>query len=130
MKLTKVDLKLQSASGDIYLIDIKTAKPNAGAYREFKRTMLEWTAAMLADDPNAKIHTLIAIPYNPEHPKKYDRWTILGMLEIDQELLVAEGFWDFLGGKGCYEQLLDVFEEVGVELRDEIDEYFAKYVGG
>ena len=92
--------------------------------------MLEWTAAMLADDPNAKIHTLIAIPYNPEHPKKYDRWTILGMLEIDQELLVAEGFWDFLGGKECYEQLLDVFEEVGVELRDEIDEYFAKYVGG
>ncbi|MCB5228521.1 MAG: TdeIII family type II restriction endonuclease [Candidatus Cloacimonetes bacterium] len=129
VKLTKVDLKLQSASGDIYLIDIKSAIPKIGSYELYKRTMLERTAAILADDPTCKIHTMIALPYNPYHPEPYELWIIKGMLDLDEELLVAEGFWDFLGGKGCYEQLLDVFEEVGVELRDEIDAYFAKHVG-
>jgi hypothetical protein len=32
-------------------------------------------------------------------------------------------FWDFLGGEGAYKELLDCFERVGIELRDEIDEY-------
>ncbi|NLK49341.1 MAG: TdeIII family type II restriction endonuclease [Candidatus Cloacimonetes bacterium] len=129
VKLTKVDLKLQSDSGDIYLIDIKSAIPKIGAYEVYKRTMLERTAAILAEDPTCKIHTKIALPYNPYYPKPYELWVMKGMLDLDEELLVAEEFWDFLGGKGCYEHLLDVFEEVGVELRDEIDAYFAKYVG-
>ena len=29
--------------------------------------------------------------------------------------------------EGTYPQLLDVFEKVGIELRSEIDAYFAKY---
>ncbi len=50
-----------------------------------------------------------------------------GMLDLDNELKVAEEFWDFLGGEGTYQQLLDAFERVGIELRSEIDEYFAKF---
>jgi type II restriction enzyme len=40
VKPTKVDLKLISHDGTIYLIDLKTAKPNAGGFKEFKRTLL------------------------------------------------------------------------------------------
>ena len=50
VKLTKVDLKLVSNTGTIYLIDLKTAKPNAGGFKEFKRTLLEWVAAALAGE--------------------------------------------------------------------------------
>ena len=50
-----------------------------------------------------------------------------GMLDLDKELKVAEGFWDFLGGKGAYKDLLDCFEKSGIELRPEIDKYFAKF---
>ncbi|HOD53435.1 MAG TPA: TdeIII family type II restriction endonuclease [Candidatus Cloacimonadota bacterium] len=127
VKSTKVDIKLTSHDNTIYLIDIKTAKPNAGGFKEFKRTLLEWVAITLADNPNANVQTLIAIPYNPYEPKSYSRWTIRGMLDCDNELKVAEEFWDFLGGKGAYLELLDIFEKVGVDLRSEIDEYFAKY---
>jgi hypothetical protein len=49
------------------------------------------------------------------------------MLDIEQELKVAEEFWDFLGGKGAYYELLNCFERVGIELRSEIDEYFSKF---
>jgi len=35
---------------------------------------------------------------------------------------VGKEFWDFLGGSNTYEDLLNVFEEAGLELYDEIDE--------
>lgn len=130
VKPTKVDLKLLSSNGTMYLIDIKTAKPNAGEFKGYKRTMLEWVAASLAIEPLASVHSLIAIPYNPYAPKPYERWTVRGMLDLNHELLVAEGFWDFLAGPGTYEALLDIFEQVGIEMRPEIDAYFAKFQNG
>jgi type II restriction enzyme len=128
VKLTKIDLKLVARDGTIYLIDIKTAKPNAGGFKEFKRTLLEWIAATLADNPAAKVQTLIAIPYNPYEPEPYSRWTIRGMLDLPHELKVATEFWEFLGGTGAYADLLDCFELAGIELRPEIDAYFKKFV--
>lgn len=124
---TKVDIWLESDVGELFLFDIKTAKPNKGGFKEFKRTLLEWTACILADNPVAKIDTLIAIPYNPYEPKPYSRWTMAGMLDLDNELKVAAEFWDFLGGQGAYNDLLDIFERIGSELRPEIDAYFARY---
>ncbi len=127
VKPTKVDVLLESYSGELFLFDIKTAKPNAGGFKEFKRTLLEWVAIILAENPKAKIQTIIAIPYNPYEPQPYNRWTIRGMLDLKNELKVASEFWDFLGGKGTYEDLLKCFERVGIELRKEIDEYFTKF---
>lgn len=127
VRLTKVDVKLVSNSEEVYLMDIKTAKPNAGGFKEYKRTLLQWVAAFLADNPNAKVQSLIAIPYNPYEPQPYNRWTMRGMLDLPNELKVGNEFWDFLGGEGTYIQLLDIFEKVGIELRSEIDDYFAKH---
>ena len=127
VKPTRVDVYLESNEGEIYLFDIKTAKPNKGGFKEFKRTLLEWSATVLSENPKAKINTLIAIPYNPYEPKPYSRWTMAGMLDLENELKVAEEFWDFLGGKGAYDDLLACFERVGIELRSEIDEYFERF---
>lgn len=127
IKPTKVDVLLESHSGELFLFDIKTAKPNAGGFKEFKRTLLEWAATTLAENPKVKVQTIIAIPYNPYDPEPYNRWTIRGMLDLENELKVANEFWDFLGGEGAYENLLKCFERVGIELRNEIDDYFAKY---
>ncbi|HPZ29658.1 MAG TPA: TdeIII family type II restriction endonuclease [Defluviitoga sp.] len=124
VKLTKVDIKLVGHDGTIYLFDLKTAKPNAGGFKEFKRTLLEWVATTLAANPTANVQTIIAIPYNPQ---PYNRWTMRGMLDLDHELKVAAEFWDFLGGQGAYTDLLDIFERIGLELRPEIDAYFARY---
>jgi len=127
VKPTRVDVYLENDKNEIYLFDIKTAKPNKGGFKEFKRTLLEWTATVLSENPNAIVNTLIAIPYNPYEPKPYSRWTMAGMLDLDEELKVAKEFWDFLGGEGAYEDLLDCFERVGIALRTEIDEYFLRF---
>ena len=127
LRTVKIDVFVEDHHGKIFLCDLKTAKPNISNFKDFKRTLLEWCAIMLAKNPDADIHSLIAIPYNPYEPKPYERWTLKGMLDFDEELKVAEEFWDFLGGSGAYQELLDCFERVGMELRPEIDSYFEKF---
>lgn len=127
IKTVNVDLFVQSDDGTVHLFDLKTAKPNISNFKDFKRTLLEWVAIFLLKNPEAKVNSYIAIPYNPYEPKPYERWTLKGMLDLDRELKVAEEFWDFLGGDGAYLELLDCFERVGIELRPEIDKYFSKF---
>ena len=88
---------------------------------------MEWIAIFLSENPNANVQSYIAIPYNPYEPKPYERWTLKGMLDLENELKVAKEFWDFLGGNGAYSELLDCFEKVGIELKPEIDKHFSKF---
>ncbi len=127
IKPTKVDLMLKSADGSLFFIDIKSPKPNFGEFKGFKRTLLEWVAVTLFTDPTVNIQTLIGMTYNPYEPSPYNRWTMAGMLDLDQELKVAKEFWDFVGGNGAYEDILSCFELVGIEMRQEIDAYFANF---
>ena len=127
VNLTQVDIWLENHEDELFLIDLKTVKPNKGDFQKFKRTLLEWTAAELARDPETVVNTMIGIPYNPYEPKPYERWTLKGMLDLDHEVLIAEELWDFLGGEGSYADLLDAFEMAGIELRDEIDSYFKQF---
>jgi hypothetical protein len=127
LKTVKVDLYLETSNNEIHIFDLKTVKPNISGFKDHKRTLLEWIAIILAQNPTAKVHSYIAIPYNPYHPKPYDRWTMKGMLDLPQELKVADEFWDFLGGTGAYEDLLACFELAGKELQTEINEYFEKF---
>jgi type II restriction enzyme len=127
LKTTRADIALEDNQGVVYLFDLKTAKPNKGMFKDFKRTLLEWVAIYLLEHPDAQIHTAIAIPYNPYAPKPYERWTARGMLDLDAELYVAEQFWDFVGGAGAYDHLLTIFETVGLELKSEIDDKFKQF---
>lgn len=127
LKTVNVDLFTQDSNGAMYLFDLKTVKPNLSGFKDHKRTLLEWCAIKLAQNPKTEINTFIAIPYNPYEPEPYRRWTLKGMLDLPHELKVAEEFWDFLGGDDSYEELLNCFERVGIELRDEVNHYFAKF---
>ncbi|WP_297278009.1 TdeIII family type II restriction endonuclease [uncultured Brachyspira sp.] len=127
IKLTKIDIYIEN-DNDIYLIDLKTAKPNKGEFKGFKRTLLEWSAVSLYYNSEKNVHTLIGIPYNPYEPKPYERWTIAGMLDLEKELKVAEDLWNFIGGDNVYNDILLCFEEVGIEMRKEIDEYFSNFL--
>ena len=127
LKPGKVDLCLQNYDGSIFLFDLKTAKPNIENFKSFKRKLLQWCAIIFAENPGCDVHSLIAIPYNPYEPAPYERWTLQGMLDLEKELKVADEFWDFLGGDGAYQDLLDCFEIAGIALRPEIDQYFDNF---
>ena len=123
----RIDLFVENFDGVEYYFDLKTAKPNISDFRSYKRQLLEWVAIRGAQDNTANIKTLIAIPYNPYEPEPYQRWTLQGLFDLENEIMVAEELWDFLGGENTYEQLLDVFETVGIELRPEIDDRFQAF---
>ena len=122
-----IDLFLEANDGTEYYFDIKTAKPNIDNIVDYKRKMLTWVALRGAIPPKPKIYTGLAIPYNPYEPKPYDRWTFQGMFDLPNELKVGEEFWNFIGQEDTYEQLLNVFEKVGIELRPEIDRKFSGF---
>ncbi len=127
IKSVKADLYIND-NNKIYLIDLKTVKPNISNFKDFKRTLLEWVAIYLFKNPKTDIYSFIAIPYNPYEPQPYQRWTLKGMLDLEEELKVAEEFWNFLGrNSNTYNILLDCFESVGIKLRPVLDNFFKRF---
>lgn len=127
INIRQADIYLISKDNWHYPIDIKTVKPNIDGFEKYKENILKWTASILYTDPMAQVGGMLAIPYNPYYPEQYKHWTMRGMIEKNTQIKVAGEFWDFLGGKPIYSDLLDCFEEVGIEMRNEIDIYFARF---
>lgn len=97
--------------------EIKTAKPNIDVVSKTKQKLLEWVARKRK---NVKVY--LAIPYNPYHPKPYDRFTLKGIFDIGEDVLVGKDYWDYLGGNNTYEDLLSLFDKTGIEFKDRIQE--------
>jgi len=110
----RADLFLKKGYNEFY-IEIKTAKPNIDVFAKSKQKLLEWVALR-----KKRVNTILAIPYNPYHPEPYNRFTMQGYLDEEKELYVAEKFWKLLGGEGTYKEILDIFDEVGKEFREKI----------
>ena len=108
--------------------DITSAKPNMKEFVALKLKLLRWVALRLSQDKNAQVFTRLAIPYNPYYPESYERWTLKGLYDLENgEVLVGEEFWNFVASDNIYDELLDIFQEVGEELRTEIDKKFAEF---
>ena len=122
-----VDLFVKIKDEENYF-DITSAKPNMKEFVALKLKLLRWTGLRLSQEKNAKVFTRLAIPYNPYHPEPYERWTLKGLYDLENnEILVGEKFWNFVAKDDIYEGLLDVFGKVGEELREEIDKKFAEF---
>jgi predicted nucleotidyltransferase len=121
-----VDLFVNIEGTENYF-DITSAKPNMKEFVALKLKLLRWTALRLSQDKNAKVFTRLAIPYNPYYPEPYERWTLKGLYDLENgEVLVGEEFWNFVASNNIYDELLDIFQKVGEELRIEIDKKFAE----
>lgn len=100
-----------------YYFEIKTVKPNIDVFTKSKQKLLEWIARQ-----QRPIHAILAFPYNPYHPEPYTRFTEQGVVEHGTEFLVAEEYWDFLGGKGTFKELLEIFDDIGKEFKENIQQ--------
>jgi len=102
-----------------YFFSIKTVKPNIDQSREAKRDLL----SLLAHNKNCKPY--FALPYNPYGDLKKDYahtppFSVFNFLE-DECILIGEEYWDLIGGKGTYHQILDIAEQVGKKSKKLID---------
>src|SRR3989344_399161 len=102
-------------NGKEYYFEIKTVKPNIDVFTKSKTKLLEWVARK-----RKPVKVFLAFPYNPYAPKPYSRFTIENMMDHPNDFLVGEEYWDFLGGKNTYKDLLYLFDVVGKNYKEKI----------
>lgn len=102
-------------NGKEYYFEIKTVKPNIDVFTKSKAKLLEWVARR-----RKTINVYLAFPYNPYAPEPYARFTMQNMMDHPNDFLVGEEYWNFLGGKDTYSELLEVFDAVGKSYRNKI----------
>ncbi len=101
--------------GKEHYFEIKTVKPNIDVFTKSKTKLLEWVARR-----RSPIKVFLAFPYNPYYPQPYERFTEQGVLEKSKEFLIGEEYWNFLGGKNTFDDLLNLFDTVGKKFKKEI----------
>ncbi|MCF6149204.1 MAG: TdeIII family type II restriction endonuclease [Candidatus Kuenenia sp.] len=104
---------------DEYFFEIKTVKPNIDVFEKSKAKLLEWIARR-----RKSIKVFLAFPYNPYHPEPYSRFTEVGMMDHPNDFLIGEEYWDLLGGKNTFQELLDVFDKVGKQFKTKLQDKF------
>jgi hypothetical protein len=102
-----------------HFFEIKTVKPNIDVFEKSKTKLLEWIARR-----RSPIKVFLAFPYNPYHPDPYSRFTETGMMDLPNDFLIGEQYWDFIGGEKTFPQLLDTFDEVGKEFKEKLQMKF------
>ncbi len=77
-----------------------------------------------AGNPDYQVY--FGLYYNPGGPAKADyNWSVPNKIfdmQGDDIVLIGQEYWDFLGGKGTYESLLEIFTEVGAETRQQLQD--------
>ena len=65
-----------------------------------------------------QVNAYFAMGYNPYGSSKatYKHSFALQYLDIENQLLIGEEFWTYIGGNGTFEQLLEIYQEVGFEM--------------
>lgn len=118
-----VDVFIKKPDGTEIFIDITTVKPNKKEFRTMKQKILKWYILRLShgDITPDKIHTYIAIPYNPQSKtdNTYTRWNEY----YDREdLLVGNELWQLISdNQFSLEDMIDVFREIGEESKAYIE---------
>lgn len=121
-----VDVYLRDPEDDlITLIDITTVKPNKKESRALRRKLLVWTALAFSQDSTINVNTYIGLPYNPYYPEEYSRSFVWDNCQRD-EVLVQNDLWKVFAGYDVFTELLEIFSEVGVEMKSEIRRFLGQ----
>lgn len=115
----RVDVFIKKPDGTEVYFDIASPKLNKKECVALKKKLLRWMGMRMSINKKAKIITALGLPYNPYYPNPYSRWTKGNMYEKGQ-LMVGEDFWNFVAGANIYDEFLEIFKEVGDELREKI----------
>jgi hypothetical protein len=108
-----VDLYVLTRNGEELFFEIKSPKPNKGQCLEATDRLLQIHAIKRKTPP--KVQTFYAMAYNPygNNKKDYKHSFALNYLDLKKQILIGQEFWELLGGKNTYQELLEIYYEVG-----------------
>lgn len=99
-----------------YFFSIKTVTPNLDQSEIAKKDML------LLKAENVNYNTFFGLYYNPNGKNREDYKHSFPMkmfdMHRDECVLIGEDYWNFIGGNGAYEDLIEIFSEVGEQTKN------------
>ena len=115
----RADLYLRKYSGEEIYLEMKSPQPNLDQCISVTRKLLELHAMRREGPPQVK--TFYAMSYNPYGSDNENKWSIVRKyLDTNGQLLLGPKFWELVGGPGTYDEVLDVFTEIGKEHRADL----------
>jgi hypothetical protein len=115
---TRIDLYIRTQEGGDHYFEIKSAKPNKGQCIEMKQRLL----TALAIRRHQSTRTWWGVPYNPYGKGDYRHTYPLAFFDFRYEVMLGQPFWDFVGGAGTYEELLEIYRQVGEQFTQRLQE--------
>lgn len=94
-----------------FFAELKSPKPNLDICAESKKKLLYFLAMKELRGQGG--FAFFALPYNPYVYREAYDWPYTKLvLDLAHEVLIGEEFWDFIGGEGTYDTLLEIVAEV------------------
>jgi len=110
------DLYIEDFPISPFFAEIKSPLPNLDICAESKKKLLYFWAIMNARGKYTD-NAFVAFPYNPYVKRESYTWSFTPkVLDMDRQVLIAEEFWDKIGGSGTYEELLQILAEIKQEM--------------
>ena len=110
------DLYIEDFKPGPLFIEIKSPRPNIDVCTESKRKMLFFRIIKYVESEK-EARAYLGFWYNPYiKPELYSHsptWRIMAR----DEVLIGEEMWDMIGGKGTYEELIEILKEAEEKLK-------------
>lgn len=111
---TIADIYIGDFTGGPFFAEIKTPLPNLDVCAETKQKILTFMTLRRTENPKA----FMAFPYNPFITRaEYKHGFTNRIMDMAEDVLMGEEFWDYIGGNNTFKEIIDVIEEVGDEIR-------------
>ena len=123
----RVDVFIKDKNNNIYFIDITSVKPNMKEFAAMKLKLMRWTAIGYAFYNAKNVYSLMCMPYNPYHPKKYNRFSGDPTCDYKEDLRVGADYWNTIAGFKIYNKLIKSFEKIGKESRKSLEKTISTF---
>ena len=108
------DLYLRAKDGAEFFFEVKSPKPNKGQCLEATSRLLQIHAIRGATRP--KVNAFYAMAYNPYGARRdYTHGFAKHYMDFDEQVVIGAEFWDIVGGRGTYDEVLKIYREVGLK---------------
>ena len=93
-------------------MELKTPLPNLDIAAESKKKMLYFLAIMHRQNV-AGAKAFLGLTYNPFVTRANYRHSFTNrIMDMDNEVLIGSELWDYLGGAGAYNELLEIVADI------------------
>ena len=113
------DLYIGDFSDGPLFIELKTPMPNLDIAAESKRKILYYYLIMNRTGIEGA-QAFLGLTYNPYLTReKYGHSFTKQVMDMDDQVLIGQEMWDFIGGSGSFDELLEIIDGVHRRLLDE-----------